>query len=70
MKFTRPRDGWRERKVRPTVHERFAEAVLGGQPYLVPGEAGLRDLAVCLAMAESSRTGRAIDLEDFIGEIP
>lgn len=70
MKFTRPRDGRRERKVRPTVHERFAEAVLGGQPYLVPGEAGLRDLAVCLAMAESSRTGRAIDLEDFIGEIP
>ena len=70
LKFKRPRDGNRECKLRPTVHERFAEAVLGGEPYLAPGEVGLRDLAVCLAMAESARTGRAVDLDAFIGELP
>jgi hypothetical protein len=34
------------------------------------GEQRLQDLAVCLAMAESARTGRAIDLGKFIGKKP
>jgi len=57
-------------KRRPTVHERFAEAILGGAPYVCPGEQGLQDLAACLAMAESARTGCAVDLQKFIGETP
>jgi len=53
-------------KHRPTVHERFADAILGGEPYICPGEAGLRDLAVALAMAESAKSGRAVDVDTFI----
>ena len=54
----------------PTVHDPFAEAIRGGKPYVCPGEQGLQDLAVCLAMAESARTGGAVDLEKFIGGRP
>ena len=68
LKFKRPRRGKLDVKLRPTVHERFAEAILGGAPYVCPGEQGLQDLAVCLAMAESARTGGAVDLQKFIGE--
>ncbi len=53
---------------RPTVHELFARSIRTGEPYPAPGEAGLHDLAVCLAIAESSRTGRAVDLDEFLGE--
>jgi len=66
LRFTRDTLAYR----RPTVQERFASAILGGEPYLAPGEVGLRDLAVCLAMAESARTGRAVDLDAFLGEPP
>jgi 1,5-anhydro-D-fructose reductase (1,5-anhydro-D-mannitol-forming) len=55
---------------RPTVHEQFADAILSGRPFEVPGEAGLHDLAVCQALAESSRSGRAVDLVKFIGDVP
>jgi 1,5-anhydro-D-fructose reductase (1,5-anhydro-D-mannitol-forming) len=54
----------------PTVQERFAAAIRGGEPYVCPGETGLRDLAVCLAMEESSRAGRAVDIDAFIGREP
>jgi len=53
----------------PSVHERFAAAVLGRSEPLVTAEAGLHDLAVCLALAESSRTGLAVDLRSFIGDV-
>jgi len=54
----------------PAVQERFAAAIRGGEPYVCPGEVGLHDLAVCLAMEESARTGRAVDVDAFIGEKP
>ena len=65
MKFVRDVHDYR----RPTVHEQFAAAIRGGRSYVCPGETGLHDLAVCLAMAKSARTGRAIDLKKFIGQI-
>jgi predicted dehydrogenase len=55
---------------RPTVHEQFAAAILAGNAAPTPGEVGLHDLAVCLAMEESGRTGRAVDLGKFIGRMP
>jgi len=70
VKYKRPRRGKLDVKLRPTVHERFAGAILGGEPYVCPGEQGLQDLAVCLAMAESARRGCAVDIEQFIGEKP
>ena len=59
-----------DRLHRPTVHEQFADAILTGRPFEVPGEAGLEDLAVCQALAESSRTGRAVAIADFVGDMP
>lgn len=50
----------------PTLHEQFAIAILEGKPFVSDGEAGMHDLAVCQAIAESSRTGRAIDIREFI----
>jgi predicted dehydrogenase len=54
------------KKHRPTVHERFADAILGGEPYVCPGEVGMRDLAVALAMAEASRGGHAVSVDDYM----
>jgi len=51
---------------RPAVHERFASAILGRGEPAVAGEAGRRDLAVCLALAEASRTGGAVDLDAML----
>ena len=65
MKFVRDVHDYRH----PTVHEQFAAAIRGGRSYVCPGEMGLHDLAVCLAMAKSARTGRAIDLRKFIGDV-
>ncbi len=65
MRFLRDVHDYRH----PTVHEQFAAAILGGKPYVCPGEMGLHDLAVCLAMEKSAKTGRAIDLRKFIGKI-
>jgi predicted dehydrogenase len=63
MKFRR---SLKKKDYRPTVHERFATAILGGEPYLCPGEVGMRDLAVALAMAEAARTGCAVDIDEFM----
>lgn len=54
----------------PTVQERFAAAIRGGEPYICYGESGLADLAVCLAMEQSSKTGCAVSIDEFIGEKP
>jgi predicted dehydrogenase len=62
MRFVRP-EGL---ECRPAMHEQFAASILGGKPYVWPGEMGLHDLAVCQAIAESSRTGRAVDIAKFI----
>jgi len=51
---------------RPTLHEQFAISILEGKPFVCSGESGLHDLAVCQAIAQSSRTGRAIDIQEFI----
>lgn len=55
-------------ETRPSVQEQFAAAILGGKSFVCSGDVGLHDLAVCLAIAESSRTGRAIDIRTYIGD--
>jgi predicted dehydrogenase len=62
MKFRRSMKS----KHRPTVHERFADAILGGEPYVCPGEVGMRDLAVALAMAEASKDGHAVSVDEYM----
>ncbi len=66
LKYNHP---WRTRDFRrkktelrrPTIHEQFARAIRTGEEVLWSGERGLDDLAVCLAMAESARTGRPVE---------
>jgi len=40
----------------------FAQCILGNRPTRVPGEEGLRDVKIMMAIYESARTGRAVDL--------
>ena len=40
----------------------FAQCILNKQPTRVPGEEGLRDIKIMMAIYESARTGKAIDL--------
>lgn len=46
----------------------FREAILGKAPSLTPGEYGRRALALCLAAAESSRSGKFVTIPHFPGE--
>ncbi len=59
----------RRRIHRPSVHEQFAAAVRGGGRFVADGARGFEDLAVCLAMAEASETGRTVDVARLRGQV-
>jgi predicted dehydrogenase len=40
----------------------FAQCILENRPTRVPGEEGLRDVKVMMAIYESARTGKAVNL--------
>jgi predicted dehydrogenase len=40
----------------------FAQCVMKNQPTRVPGEEGLRDVNIMMAIYESVRTGKAVSL--------
>ncbi len=40
----------------------FAEAIQAGEPSIVPGEMGLRDMRIITAIYEASRTGQRVEL--------
>jgi predicted dehydrogenase len=42
--------------------DNFAQCILNDQPTKVPGEEGLRDLKILMAIYESARTGKAVNL--------
>jgi predicted dehydrogenase len=42
--------------------DHFAECILKNTPSLTPGEEGLKDLKVMMAIYEAARTGRTIAL--------
>ena len=42
--------------------DEFASHVIAGTPTTVPGEEGLRDVRILMAIYEAARTGRAIRL--------
>lgn len=42
--------------------DRFAQCILNNQPTTVPGEEGLRDVRIMMAIYEAARTGKAVSL--------
>jgi len=40
----------------------FAQCILNHQPTRVPGEEGLRDVKIMMAIYESARTGKTVSL--------
>jgi len=40
----------------------FAQCILNNQPTRVPGEEGLRDLKIMMAIYEAAKTGKAASL--------
>ena len=42
--------------------DKFAQCILNNQPTTVPGEEGLRDIKIMMAIYESARTGKAVKL--------
>ena len=40
----------------------FAQCILENRPTRVPGEEGLRDVKIMMAIYESARTGQAVNL--------
>ena len=40
----------------------FAQCILNNQPTRVPGEEGLRDVKIMMAIYESARTGKTVSL--------
>jgi predicted dehydrogenase len=42
--------------------DNFAECILKNQPTKVPGEEGLRDVKILMAIYEAARTGKAVNL--------
>ena len=46
----------------------FARAILEGRKAPVPGEAGMRDIAICQAVYRSSETGKRVNVDDLLRE--
>jgi predicted dehydrogenase len=52
----------------PTVNQQalqmdgIAQSILAGRPSIVPGEMGLRDVRILMAIYEAARTGRSVSL--------
>ena len=42
--------------------DNFAQCLLNHQPTKVPGEEGLRDVKIMMAIYEAARTGKAVNL--------
>jgi predicted dehydrogenase len=40
----------------------FSQCILGNKPTIVPGEEGLRDVKIMMAIYESARTGKPVKL--------
>jgi predicted dehydrogenase len=45
-----------------TEMDDFAQCILNGRPTKVPGEEGLRDVKIMLAIYESAKTGKTVNL--------
>jgi predicted dehydrogenase len=57
-----------EAQPRPNSQDIFLRAIRGETPSLTPGEYGRRALAICLAIEESSRAGKFIEVPLFKGD--
>jgi glucose-fructose oxidoreductase len=55
-----PLDGFNQQAAQMDA---FAAAILGGEPSLVPGEMGRRDMVIISAIYEAARTGRRVLIE-------